>query len=151
MRGPETGLVQGLLDWGSITSSGLSCPWYLSAAPSSLCGFIFSSSSHVLARWQSIPQTWLPHIISGGENDLPLPRHPDKHLVFTGSDRVLVGPIPDPVSVVGGYPCWNEVSSKRRVAPESWRPNSSNIQKSQKMELGCRMAKKGSFLGPLSL
>lgn len=95
MRGPETGLVQGLLDWGSITSSGLSCSWYLSAAPSSLCGFIFSSSSHVLARWLSIPQTWLSHIISGGENDLPLPRHPDKHLVFTGPDRVLVGPIPD--------------------------------------------------------
>lgn len=50
-----------------------------------------------------------------------------------------------------GHSCWNEVSSRRRVVPESWRPNSSNIQKLQKMELGSRMAKRGGFVEPLGL
>lgn len=90
----------------------------------------FSSSSHVLAWWLSLPQTWLPHILPGGENHLS--RCPHEQLVHLGSDKVWVVSIPDLVSVVvvvvEGLPMleWGFLQEEG-VAPESWRPNSSNI------------------------
>ena len=82
---------------------------------------------------------------------IPFPGIPENIWCSLVLNKCWLGPSPTQSVWYRSYPCWNEISPERRVAQETWRPNSSNIQEFQKTELGSGMGKRGCFVEPLSL